>query len=75
MTITARQLATILDANFDGWGDISPRSIEIVALGLAGDESIEDVEMRLDSIAMANALTGAATWINLMFAAPAQRDD
>ena len=73
--VTARQLATVLTVCFDGWGDISPRSIELVADGMAGDESLEDNDVRLDSIALARALDDAATLLNTIVSAPPPRLD
>lgn len=71
--LTARQLATVLATCFASWGDISPATFGLVACGMAGDESIEDTDTRLDSVAMEKALTDAAAWIMGIVTAPPLR--
>lgn len=71
--LTARQLATVLATCFASWGDISPSVFDLVARGMAGDESIEDADTRLDSVAMGKALADAAAWIMGIITAPPLR--
>ena len=68
--LNAKQLAMVLATLFADWGDISPKVFEIVALGMAGDESIEDDDLRLDSIEAAKVFDTAAAWINNIVVAP-----
>ena len=67
--LTSKNLALTLATFFADWGDISPKVFEIIATGMAGDESIEDDDLRLDSIEAAKRLDDAAKWINAIVTA------
>ena len=68
--LTPKNLAMVLAVCFADWGDFSFKVFEIVAIGKAGDESIEDEQLRLDSIDAAKVLDTAATWITNIIVAP-----